>query len=152
MTYSRKIKTSVLPNTCGARKSKADRQTDREMDDGQSDPYVGLCSDGATKILLHNLPFLEWHTAELFPVFCSTSFGRWILPGSGLYLRTAVQQEPKIHWQTHKTTVHSVTVIFKMVSYFLRWTLLKFFNSIPDNHCQQIVSAVGQIIRAVIKT
>ena len=36
-----------------------------------------------------------------------------------------------------------------MVSYFLLWTLLKFFNSIPVNHYQQ---EVGQITCSMINT
>ena len=31
-----------------------------------------------------------------------------------------------------------------MVSYFLHWTLLKIFNSIPDNHCQQVAQQLGK--------
>ena len=42
---------------------------------------------------------------------------------------------------THETCGWQVdhSKIFTMVSYFLHWTLLKFFNSIPDNHCQHKV-------------
>ena len=39
-----------------------------------------------------------------------------------------------------------------MVSYFLRWTLLNFFDSIPDKYSHQIVPAVRQITHAVINT
>ena len=42
--------------------------------------------------------------------------------------------------------------IFTMVSFFLRWTLLKFFDSFPDNKSHEVVPAVGQITRAVICT
>ena len=42
--------------------------------------------------------------------------------------------------------------IFKMVSYFLCWTLLNFFNSIRDNHCQQVVLAVGRNTCTMINT
>ena len=31
-----------------------------------------------------------------------------------------------------------------MVSYFLCWTLIKFFNSIPENHCQKVVPQLGK--------
>ena len=34
--------------------------------------------------------------------------------------------------------------IFTMVSYFLCWTLRKFFCSNSDNHCQQIVQQLGK--------
>ena len=37
-----------------------------------------------------------------------------------------------------------------MISYFLRWTLLKIFNSFPDNQCQQKVWQRGRITRTVI--
>ena len=40
-----------------------------------------------------------------------------------------------------------------MVSYFLRWTLLKLFSSsIPDEHSQQKVQQLGRITCAVINT
>ena len=39
-----------------------------------------------------------------------------------------------------------------MVSYFLRWTLLKFFSSIPDEQSLQIVRQWGRISCAVINT
>ena len=39
-----------------------------------------------------------------------------------------------------------------MVSYFLRWTLLKFFSSIPDKQSPQIVRQWGRITCAVINT
>ena len=39
-----------------------------------------------------------------------------------------------------------------MVSYFLRWTLLKFFSSIPDEQSQQKVRHLGRITCAVINT
>ena len=39
-----------------------------------------------------------------------------------------------------------------MVSYFLRWTLLKFFSSIPDEQSQQKVRQLGRITCAVINT
>ena len=41
------MNTSVPQNACGASKNKA-WQTDQQMDDGQSDPYVVLCFAGAT--------------------------------------------------------------------------------------------------------
>ena len=44
------------------------------------------------------------------------------------------------------------TIIFTMVSYFLRWTLLKFFSSIPDEQSQQKVRRLGRITCAVINT
>ena len=44
------------------------------------------------------------------------------------------------------------TVIFTMVSYFLRWTLLKFFSSFPDERSQQKVRRLGRITCAVINT
>ena len=34
--------------------------------------------------------------------------------------------------------------IFTMVSYFLHWTLKKFFQLNPDNNCQQIVRQLGK--------
>ena len=34
-------------------------------------------------------------------------------------------------------------LIFTMVSYSLRWTLLEFFNSISNNHCQNVVRQLG---------
>ena len=44
--------------------------------------------------------------------------------------------------------------IFTMVhvSYFVRWTLLKFFDSIPDEHSQQVVRQWDRITYAVINT
>ena len=42
--------------------------------------------------------------------------------------------------------------IFTMVSYFLRWTLLKCFSSIPDEQSQQKVRRLGRITCAVINT
>ena len=39
-----------------------------------------------------------------------------------------------------------------MVSYFLRWTLLKFFSSIPDEQSQQKVRRLGRITCALIST
>ena len=42
--------------------------------------------------------------------------------------------------------------IFTMVSYFLRWTLLKFFSSIPDEQSQQKVRRLDRITCAVINT
>ena len=43
-------------------------------------------------------------------------------------------------------------VIFTMVSYFLRWTLLKIFSSIPDEQSQQKVRRLDRITCAVINT
>ena len=43
-------------------------------------------------------------------------------------------------------------VIFTMVAYFLRWTLQKFFSSIPDEQSQQIVRQLDRITCAVINT
>ena len=43
-------------------------------------------------------------------------------------------------------------IIFTMVSYFLRWTLLKIFSSIPDEQSLQIVRQWGRITCAVINT
>ena len=42
--------------------------------------------------------------------------------------------------------------IFTMVSYFLRWTLLKFFSSFPDEQSQQKVRQLDRITCAVINT
>ena len=42
--------------------------------------------------------------------------------------------------------------IFTMVSYFLRWTLLKLFSSFPDEQSQQKVWHLGRITCAVINT
>ena len=42
--------------------------------------------------------------------------------------------------------------IFTMVSYFLRWTLLIFFSSIPDEQSQQKVRRLGRITCVVIDT
>ena len=39
-----------------------------------------------------------------------------------------------------------------MVAYFLRWTLLNFFSSIPNEQSQQKVRQLGRITRAVINT
>ena len=39
-----------------------------------------------------------------------------------------------------------------MVSYYLRWTLLKFFSSFPDEQSQQKVRRFGRIKYAVINT
>ena len=39
-----------------------------------------------------------------------------------------------------------------MVSYFLRWTLLNFFGSIPDEQSQQKVRRLGWITCVVIDT
>ena len=39
-----------------------------------------------------------------------------------------------------------------MVSYFLRWTLLNFFSSIPDEQSQQKVRRLGRITCVVIDT
>ena len=41
-------------------------------------------------------------------------------------------------------------LIFTMVSYFLRWTLLKLFSSFPDEQSQQKVQQLGRITCAVI--
>ena len=43
-------------------------------------------------------------------------------------------------------------IIFTMVSYFLRWTLLKFFSSFSDEQSQQKVRRLGRITRVVINT
>ena len=43
-------------------------------------------------------------------------------------------------------------LIFTMVAYFLRWTLLIYFSSIPDEQSQQKVRQLGRITRAVINT
>ena len=43
-------------------------------------------------------------------------------------------------------------VIFTMVTYFLRWTLLKFFSSFPDEQSQQKVRQLDRITCAVINT
>ena len=43
-------------------------------------------------------------------------------------------------------------IIFTMVTYFLRWTLLKFFSSIPDEQSQQKVRQLDRITCAVINT
>ena len=43
-------------------------------------------------------------------------------------------------------------VIFTMVRYFLRWTLLKFFSSFPDEQSQQKVRHLDRITCAAIKT
>ena len=43
-------------------------------------------------------------------------------------------------------------LIFTMVAYFLRWTLLKLFSSIPDEQSQQKVRQLGRFTRAVINT
>ena len=48
----------------------------------------------------------------------------------------------------HVFYVHKT--IFTMVSYFLRWTLLKFFSSIPDEQSQQKVRRLDRITCAVI--
>ena len=45
-----------------------------------------------------------------------------------------------------------VSRIFTMVSYFLRWTLLKIFSSFSDNQSQQKVGQCRRITRAVINT
>ena len=42
--------------------------------------------------------------------------------------------------------------IFTMVSYCLRWTLLKFFSSFPDEQSQQKVRQLDRITCAVINT
>ena len=42
--------------------------------------------------------------------------------------------------------------IFTMVTYFLHWTLLKYFSSIPDEQSQQKVRQLGRITRTVINT
>ena len=43
-------------------------------------------------------------------------------------------------------------IIFTMVSYFLRWTLLKFFSSFPDEQSQQKVRQWSRITCVVINT
>ena len=43
-------------------------------------------------------------------------------------------------------------LILTIVSYFLRWTLLKFFSSFPDEQSQQKVRQLGRITCAVINT
>ena len=48
--------------------------------------------------------------------------------------------------------ISSHKLIFTMVAYFLRWTLLKFFSSIPDEQSQQKVQQLGRITSAVINT
>ena len=42
--------------------------------------------------------------------------------------------------------------IFTMVTYFLRWTLLKFFNSFPDEQSQQKVRQLDRFTCTVINT
>ena len=42
--------------------------------------------------------------------------------------------------------------IFTMVAYFLHWTLLKYFSSIPDEQSQQKVWQLGRITCTVINT
>ena len=42
--------------------------------------------------------------------------------------------------------------IFTMVSYFLHWTLLKFFSSFPDEQSQQKVRHLSRITGVVINT
>ena len=49
-------------------------------------------------------------------------------------------------------TACNIVKIFTMVAYFLRWTLLKYFSSIPDEQSQQKVWQLGRITRAVINT
>ena len=45
-----------------------------------------------------------------------------------------------------------ILLIFTMVTYFLRWTLLKFFSSFPDEQSQQKVRHLDRITCAVINT
>ena len=51
-----------------------------------------------------------------------------------------------------KTLLVTHLYIFTMVSYFLRWTLLKFFSSFPDEQSQQKVRQLDRITCAVINT
>ena len=48
------------------------------------------------------------------------------------------------------SSIHKKIIV--MVSYFLRWTLLNFFSSIPDEQSQQKVRRLGRITCAIINT
>ena len=52
----------------------------------------------------------------------------------------------------HTSMRNKQVEIFTMVAYFLRWTLLKLFSSIPDEQSQQKVRQLGRFTRAVINT
>ena len=95
---------------------------------------------------------------------------RWILPGTWSHLWFAGVREcpPGCSIVGATVTVHQFfcilhfchncslcrveLVIFTMVSYFLHWTLLKFFNSFPDEQSQQKVRQLDRITCAVINT
>ena len=59
---------------------------------------------------------------------------------------------PLINNMDHMRISKLKHIIFTMVAYFLRWTLLKYFSSIPDEQSQQKVRQLGRITHAVINT
>ena len=57
------------------------------------------------------------------------------------------------HLSSHtQNTIWFHVKIFTMVTYFLRWTLLKLFSSFPDEQSQQKVRQLDRITCAVINT
>ena len=76
-----------------------------------------------------------------------------------MYLKQLLKFE-NLQWvfsqiYTTKFTLSSNQIkhlIFTMVTYFLRWTLLKFFSSFPDEQSQQKVRQLDRITCAVINT
>ena len=63
-----------------------------------------------------------------------------------LYKLLSMRSESKYLYNFNQ----SYFAIFTMVSYFLRWTLLKIFSSIPNEQSQQIVPQWGRITCAAI--
>ena len=65
-------------------------------------------------------------------------------------VRTKTAQIP---WKIRSNSWENLThYLFTMVSYFLRWTLLKFFSSFSDEQSQQKVRRLGRITCVVINT
>ena len=86
----------------------------------------------------------------MFPLYRFTSpLLLYILTSSGhLLVWSRIKGEqcltknlPVFHW-----------IILTMVTYFLRWTLLKFFSSFPNEQSQQKVRHLDRITCAVINT
>ena len=71
----------------------------------------------------------------LLAILCATLWWKWVI---------------RVHNEFNKICNH--LIIFTMVSYILRWTLLKFFSSFLDEQSQQKVRQLDRITCAVINT
>ena len=67
-------------------------------------------------------------------------------------MNTSSDQRRLITYKTNTIHFDVEILIFTMVSFFLRWTLLKFFSSFPDEQSQQKVRHLGRITCVVINT